>query len=75
MFTCTTLGHTLREWQMNTGVHPKPSKSKLTADRPDRWKYFNSKNDGGKIASSCSATGRKFVHLTWDYRHVNIGDE
>jgi hypothetical protein len=51
MFTCTALRHALLEWQKNEGVHPKASKSKLKADRPDRSNYFNHKNDGGKIAS------------------------
>jgi hypothetical protein len=63
MFTCTTLRHTLLEWQKNKGVHPKTSRSKLTADRPDRSNYFNHKNDGGKISSCCAVTGRKL--LTW----------
>jgi len=39
---------------MNTGVHPKASKSKLKADRPDRSNNFNCKNDGGKNASCCA---------------------
>jgi len=29
MFTCTAFRHALLEWQKNTGVHPKASKSKL----------------------------------------------
>jgi len=41
MFTCTALRHALLEWQKNKGVHPKASKSKLKADRPDRSNYFN----------------------------------
>jgi hypothetical protein len=61
MFTCTALRHALLEWQKNKGVHPKASKSKLKADRPDRSNYFNYKNDGGKIASCCAATGRKLL--------------
>jgi len=32
MFTCTVLRHALLEWQKNTGVHSKASKSKLKAD-------------------------------------------
>jgi len=59
MFTCTALRHDLLEWQKNKGVHPKASKSKLKADRPDRSNYFNHKNDGGKIASCCAVTGCK----------------
>jgi hypothetical protein len=59
MFTCTALRQTLLEWQNNKGVHPKASKSKLNADRPDRSKYFNQKNDGGKMASCCTVTVRK----------------
>jgi hypothetical protein len=39
MFTCTALRHTLLEWQKNKGVHPKASKPKLKADRPDCWNY------------------------------------
>jgi hypothetical protein len=63
MFTCTALRHALLEWQKNKGVHPKASKSKLKADRPDRSNYFNCKNDGGKIASWCAVTGRKLLTL------------
>jgi hypothetical protein len=47
------------EWQKDKGVHPKDSKSKLNADRPDRWNYFNCKNDSGKIVSCCAVMGRK----------------
>jgi len=61
MFTCTALRHALQEWQKNKGIHPKASKSKLNADRPDRWNYFNYKTDGGKNASCCAATGRKLL--------------
>jgi hypothetical protein len=63
MFTCTALRHALLEWQKNKGVHPKASKSKLKADRPDHSNYFNYKNDGGKITSSCSATGHRLLTL------------
>ena len=59
MFTYTALRHVLLEWQKNTGVHMKASKSKLKADRPDRSSYFNYKNDGGRNVSCCAATGRK----------------
>jgi hypothetical protein len=59
MFPCTALRHALLEWQKTKGVHPKASKSKLKADRPDRSNYFNCKNDGGKIVSCCAVTGRK----------------
>jgi len=61
MFTCTALRHALLEWQKNKGVHPKASKSKLNADRPDCSNYFNHKNDGVKIASCCAVTGRKLL--------------
>jgi len=63
MFTCTTLRHALLQWQKNKGVHPKASKSKLNADRPDRSNYFNDKNNSGKIPSCCTATGRKLLSL------------
>jgi hypothetical protein len=78
MFTCTVLRHALLEWQKNKGVHPKASKSKLKADRPDRSNYFNHTNDGGKIASCCTVTERKlltspggadtytFLMITWN---------
>jgi len=59
MFTCTTLRHALVEWQKNKGVHPKASRSKLKADRPDCSNYFNYMNDGGKNASCCP--GRKLL--------------
>jgi len=45
----------------NNGVHPKASKSKLEADRPDRSNYINCKNDGGKIVCCCAVTGRKIL--------------
>jgi len=61
MFTCTALRHALLEWQKNKGIHSKASKTKLKADRPDRANYFNYKNDGGKNASCCAATGRKLL--------------
>ena len=59
MITCTILHHALLEWQTNKRIPPKASKSKLTADRPDRSNYFNYKNDSGKNASCCAATGCK----------------
>jgi len=61
MFTCSALRHALLEWQKNKGVHPKASKSKLKVDRPDRSNYFNCKNDGGKIVSCYTVTGRKLL--------------
>jgi hypothetical protein len=61
MFFCTALRHALLEWQKIKGVHPKASKSKLKADRPDRLNYINHKHDCGKIASCCVATGRKLL--------------
>jgi hypothetical protein len=61
MFTCTALRHNFLEWRKNKGIHLKVSKSTLKADRPDRLNYFNHKNDGGKIASCCSVTGRKLL--------------
>jgi hypothetical protein len=60
-FTCTALRHALLEWQKNKGVHLKPSKSMLQADRPDRSTYCNYKNDSGNIASCCAATGRRLL--------------
>jgi hypothetical protein len=59
MFTCTMLHHALLGWQKSKGVHPKVSKSKLKADRPDRSNYFNNINYGSKIASCCSVLCRK----------------
>jgi len=61
MFTCTSLRHALLKWQKNNGVHPKASKSKLDAYRPDRSNYLNYKNDNGKKASCCAATGHKLL--------------
>jgi hypothetical protein len=61
IFTCTALPHALMEWQKNKGVHPKASMSKLKEDRPDCSNYFNYQNDGGKIASCRTATGRKLL--------------
>ena len=63
MFTCTALRHALPEWQKNKVVHPKASKLKRKADRPDRSNYFNHKNGGGKITSCCAVTGRKLLIL------------
>jgi len=59
MFTRTALRHAVLESQKNQGVHPKASKSKLKADRPDLSNYFNCKNDGGKIVCCCAGTGRQ----------------
>ena len=61
MFTCTAMRHALLEWQKNKDVHLKASKSKLKADRPDRSNDFYYKNDDGKNASCCAATGRKLL--------------
>jgi len=61
MFTCTGLRHALLEGQKNKGVHPKASKSKLKANRPDSSNYLHYKNDGGKNASCCAAMGRKLL--------------
>jgi hypothetical protein len=72
MLTCTALRHALLEWQKNKGVHPKASKSKLKADRPDCSNYFNEKNDSGKNASCC---GAQVVNLTWRCGHIYILDE
>jgi hypothetical protein len=47
----------------NKGVHPKASKSKLKADRPDHSNYFNCQNDGGKIIPCCAAMGQKLLTL------------
>jgi len=63
MFASTALRHSLLEGEQNKGVYPKPSKSKLNADRPDRSNYLNCKNDGCKIASSCAETGHKLLTL------------
>jgi len=60
MFTCTgVLRHAPLEREKNKGIHPKASKSKLTAHRPDCLNYFNYKNDSGKNTSCCAARGRK----------------
>jgi hypothetical protein len=59
MFICTALRHALLEWEKNKGVHPKAFKSNLNADSSDCLKYFNYKNEGGKIVFYCAATGRK----------------
>jgi hypothetical protein len=61
MFTCTALRHALLEWQKNNGVHPKASKSKLKADRPDPSNYFNYNIEGGTIASCCTVMGHKLL--------------
>jgi len=61
MFTCTAFCHALLEWQKKKRVHPTASKAKLKAGGPDRSNYFNCMNDGGKIVSSCTVTGRKLL--------------
>ena len=61
MFTCTALHHALLEWQRNLGFLPKATRSKLKADRPNRSNYFYYRNDGGKNASCCAATGCKLL--------------
>jgi len=63
MCTCTALRHALLEWQKNKGVHLKAFKSKRKADRPDCSNYFICKNEGGKIVSCCTVTGRKLLTL------------
>jgi len=63
MFTCTALRHAFLQWEKNNGVHPKASKSKLKADRPDRSNYINYKNDGSQISSCCAAMGSKLITL------------
>jgi len=63
MSTCTTLRHALLQWQKNKGVHPKASKSKLTADRSDCLNYFNYKDDRCKNTSCCATTGHKSFPL------------
>jgi hypothetical protein len=61
MCTCTVLCHTFLEWHNNEGIHPKASKSKLIADRPDRLNYLKYQNNGGKNLSSNAATGAKLL--------------
>ena len=61
MFTCIALRHALLEWQNYKGVHPKDSKSKLKAARPDRSNYFNHMNDGGQVASCCAVPGHNLL--------------
>jgi hypothetical protein len=61
MFTCTALHPAFLDWQRNTGVHMKASKSMLKADRPDRPNNINYRNSGGKITSCCTIAGRKLV--------------
>ena len=61
IITCTALHHAFLEQQKNKGDHPNASKSKLKANRPDCLNYFNYKNVGGKIASSCTVTGRMLL--------------
>jgi hypothetical protein len=61
MFTCTTLRHALLEWQKNTGVHLRASKSKMNSDRPDHPNYCNYMNDSGMNASCCAASGHKLL--------------
>jgi len=61
MFTCTAFRHALLELQKNKGIHPKASKSKQKADRPDCSNNFNHKNDGGNNSSCCAATGSKLL--------------
>jgi len=61
MFTYTALRHALLQRQKNKGVPPKASMSKMEANRPDPSNNSNYKNDGGKDASCCAATGRKLL--------------
>jgi hypothetical protein len=57
IFECTVLSIALLECQMNNGVCPKASKSKLKVDRADHSNYFNINNDGGKNTSYCTGMG------------------
>ena len=59
MVMSTVLHHALLEWQKNKCFHPKASKSKLKADRPDQSNYYHLKNDGGNNASRCTTTGHQ----------------
>jgi hypothetical protein len=61
MFTCMALRHALLEWQRYTRVHPKASKARLKADRPDLSNYFNCKNDGRTIVFCSAVTGCKML--------------
>jgi hypothetical protein len=61
MFTWIEWRHNLLEWQKNKGVHPKASKSKLKADRPNRSTYSNCKYDCGKIVSCCTVAGYRLL--------------
>jgi hypothetical protein len=61
MFRYTTLRHALLESPKMKCVHPKVSQSKLKSDSPDRWTYFNYKNEGGKIVFYCAVTDRKLL--------------
>jgi hypothetical protein len=61
MLTCTPLRQGLLQWPKKKGVHPKASKSKLKADRPDRWNDFNFKNVAGNNTTSHTVTGRTLL--------------
>jgi hypothetical protein len=61
MFSSTALRYALLPWEKNKSVHPKASKSKLDADRPDRSNYLIATNEVGKNASCRAATGRKLL--------------
>jgi len=54
MFTCAVLHHAFQEWQQNSDVPPKASKSKLKADTADYSTCINCHINGGMTAS-CSA--------------------
>jgi len=63
MFTCTALRHALLQCQKSKGVHPRGSKSKLEAGRPDRSNNFNYNNNSAINVFCTAATGCKL--FTW----------
>jgi len=63
MCTCTALHHAVREGQKTKGVHPKLSKSKLKAGRPDRSNFFNYKHGSSEHAACCTSMGCKSLIL------------
>jgi hypothetical protein len=63
LFTSTAVRQAPLEWQMNKGVHPNASKSKLNANRPDHSNCFNYINNSSQIASCCAATCRRLLTL------------
>jgi hypothetical protein len=61
IFCCTVLCHALLQWQKNTGVHPKASKSRFEVEKQDGSNNFNYRIDSRRNGAHCASTGCRFL--------------